>query len=65
MPGIMFRLRWKTIQSEPASVMTRKTMVKMVESSSQPSSALGVMCRKKTMCTRICAKAQTSTMAAV
>lgn len=36
MPGIMFRLRWNTIQSEPASVITTRMMVKTVESSSHP-----------------------------
>ena len=46
MAGIMFRLRLNTIQSEPASVMTRSTIVKAVESRSQPPSAFGLMCRK-------------------
>ena len=42
----------------PAMAMPTKTTVKMVDSMVQPPSILPFMCRKYTMCTRICAMAR-------
>ena len=51
MSGIVLVFRWYIIHSDPLSVMTTSTSVKISDIHAQPPSAFEVMCRKNTMCT--------------
>ena len=49
--SVMLVFRWYITHSEPHSVMTTSTSVKISDIHVQPPSAFDVMCRKNTMCT--------------
>ena len=54
----MLVFMWNMTHSVPAMAMATKTTVNSVDSMVQPPSTLPFMCRKYTMCTRICTTAK-------